>query len=362
MNASSHIYKKVFVGALVICLCLPSLYFLGLKEKTFSYGSETITELPSLQTSSFKKRKFQGEFEQWWNSHFAFRKRMLKTKNQLYDWLNFGLIHAGYSENIIEGAHQCLFGKYLFASVAKPCPNIPAFDRLEQFYRQAKAKGIAVYFILAPSKALTYYDYLPARYKYFLSNQCPVNEQLAQAISALGIRVYDAQPLIERLRATHTIEPFPMGGIHWNFWGAGNVLKDSAQHFKWGRIDITDVEKSDTPYFTEQDLTLLQNLLRKRKIDKVFYKPMLKPYFKWKGRTVIMGDSYSNEYVKMLLEAGIVHQEQLAHYENTPLTDEDATHIWSTKRIILIYSDAIVDPNHQFYQKIDKLLTTLKGE
>ena len=122
-------------------LFLPMTYIFGVKDNIFVYGSESIAELPSMQEKSFTKHKFQPEFENWWNTHFAFRNFMLKAKNQIYDWANFGVIHKGYFDNIIEGKNRYLFGKYLFKSVYKNCLPNPDFAKLETLNKYTKRHG-----------------------------------------------------------------------------------------------------------------------------------------------------------------------------------------------------------------------------
>lgn len=349
-------YKKLFVVIIIALLFIPSLYIFGLKDKTETYGVENITDLPSLQNSSFSQKVFQSQFEQYWNTHFGLRNFMLKSKNTLYDWLNFRLMHKGYFEAIIEGKDRYLFGNYLFKSVLKSCWPIPSFAKLQQFYQRAQERGIQVYFVLAPSKALTYYEYLPERYKYFLGRNCHTNEQIATALRNIGIPTFDSQPLFEQLHAKKDIEPFPIGGIHWNLYGVGMALKESAEAFGWGKINISDIETSDHAYLTEQDLTRLQNLFFTKHNDKLFYRPIMQADFKLSGSTIIIGDSYSNEYKLSVINAGITENGTLFHYENKPLTHDDIMNILQSKQIIFVYTDEIIDPNHQFYKKLDELL------
>lgn len=352
-------YKKFFVLTLFCLLFLPMTYMVGVKDTSIIYGSESVSELPSIQDKSFAERKFQPEFERWWNTHFAFRKFMLKSKNQIYDWANFGLIHKGYFDNIIEGKHRYLFGKYLFKSVSKNCLPTPNFEKLEKLQNYAQRHGIKIYFVLAPSKALTYYDYLPMRYKYFLG-KCPVHEQLASGIKDLGIPVYNSQPLMEKLREEGEYQPFPIGGIHWNYYGAGKTLQESAKYFKWAPVKWLGVESSPTPYFAEQDLTKLQNLFFTKRNDKTFYKPTMLATHRWYDKTIVIGDSYSNEYNYMLCNSGFSDNGMVAHYGNKPLNDTDIQNILSAKRIIFVYTDDIIDSNHQFWKKLDALANVIE--
>lgn len=349
-------YKKIFIFAIVCLLFLPMTYLLGVKDKTVVYGVEAGENLPSLQASSFVSREFQTKFERWWNTHFGFRKFMLKSKNQFYDWANFGKMHTGYFNNIIEGKDKYVFGRYFFYSMAKNCPSVPSFSKLLQFYDIARHKGIELYFIVAPSKVVTYAEYLPFRYKYFLGQDCHLNQKIAANIAKIGIPVYDSQPMINYMHSTDGLEPFPIGGIHWNLYSAGWTLVEAAKTFGWGKIEITKMEKQDTPYFSEQDLTNLMNLFIKKKNDIAYYRPIFSSEFVFDGQTTIIGDSFSHGFRLSVENAHLIGKDGLLHYENAPLSDADAIKVLNSKRIIFVYTDNIYQPNHQFYKKLDVLI------
>ena len=105
-------YNKFFVGIIFALLALPMTFFIGISETTTTDGTESITPIPSIQEKSFQDKKFQPLFESWWNSHFAFRKTMLKTKNTIYDWANFGKMHSGSQQTIIQGKENIIYQRY----------------------------------------------------------------------------------------------------------------------------------------------------------------------------------------------------------------------------------------------------------
>lgn len=356
MKLNFYWYKKAFVVCFVALLFVPSLYILGIKDKTELYGVEEIGKVQNFEWKTFETKTFQNNFENYWNTHFGFRKFMLKTKNTLYDWLNFRYIHKGYFEAIIEGKNRYLFGNYLFKSVYKYCFPVPNMEKLSLFNEYAKKHGIEVYFVLAPSKALTYYEYLPERYKYFLGKDCHIYQNLTDKITELKVPVYNSQPLIEKIHRNSGPEPFPIGGIHWNLYGAGMVLKDSFKSFGLGELNVKRIDARKHPYYSEQDLTKLQNVFFTKHNDKVFYRPVIEADFKLDGITVVVGDSYSNEYYLSLKNAKVVKDGHLLHYGNEPLNDERAAKILQSNRVIFVYTDDIIDYNHQFYKKIDFLV------
>lgn len=348
--------KKFFVYFVLTLLVLPLGYLLGIKDNTtVVYGFEKPTELPSLQNLSYTDGQFQKQFESWWQQKFLGRKIDLKLKNQLYDWANFGKIHSGFDNNIVEGKHNYLFGKYFFYALSKQCPQIPDFSKLAQFVEIAKQKNIELYFILAPSKALVYKDYLPKRWTFFLGDDCHINDKIAEQLQKLDIKVYNAQPLAEQLRQENSYQPFPRTGIHWNAYGAGKTFVEAMKSFNFGNVKITSIEERDTPYFAEQDLYKLKNVFNRR-LNDIYYKPILNADFQLVGRTAIIGNSFSNEFKILYLESKIQNAEDVIFYENQPLTKEDVHKIYQSKRIFFVYNVEIAQPYNGLDTKLNILV------
>lgn len=122
-------YQKVFTIFVLGLLFLPLGYMFGGKEKTRLAGVDPQTDLPSLQTTKFKTKQFQQQFEKWWQSHFLYRKIALKLKNQLYDWANFGQFHA--NRELIEGK------KLSFSKRRNKCSlHKKLLSRLEPYFKR----------------------------------------------------------------------------------------------------------------------------------------------------------------------------------------------------------------------------------
>lgn len=354
-------YQKIFVGIIFALLALPMTFFIGISETTTTAGTESITPIPSIQEKSFQDKKFQPLFESWWNSHFAFRKTMLKTKNTIYDWANFGKIHSGSQQTIIQGKENIIYQKVYFNSFKKNCSPIPDnLKKLKDLKDVLQKKNIELFVILAPNKAVTYPELIPLRYKYFLGDECKYYDKLEQKITEYGIPVYNAQKLMHDIRKNEDIEPFNKTGTHWNFYGAGRAVQESAKHFNWGDIKIKEIQTQTTPYFTERDFGNLLNLWYKYYPNQTFYKPIFDKVSPLSDTITIISNSFGNEYKKMFIDAGLSNG-KLNHYENKPLTSENIPLILKSNKIILIYTDdALITANDQFYKKIDFLLNNIQ--
>jgi len=358
------IYKKIFVTTFFVLLSLPMTYCLGIKDNTVIAGAEVLTDLPSLQKTSFYNRNFQPLFESWWNSHFGFRGFMLKTKNQIYDWSNLSRIHSGSFGVVVEGVDEYLFTNVYFGSFYKNCSFIPKeIYRLKELQNLLKKYGIDVFVILAPNKAVTYPDLIPYRYKYFLGTDCGYYQTLYKTLQSNGIKTFDAQQLISNIRKNGQYQPFSVTGTHWNYYSAGMTFLEAAKKFNWGNIEIEKIDKQVTPFFTERDIADLLNLWYTYYPKQMFYKPIFKKTkASLSGNTTIIGNSFSNEFLHMFIESGLTNGE-IYHFENQPLNDKDIDKILNSRRIIFVYTDiALINQEDQFYKKIDVLLNKLKHQ
>ena len=352
-------YQKIFVWTILILMCLPLTYIVGMKEPTTISGVDKSTELPSIQEKSFENKKFQSQFEGWWNSHFAFRKSMLKLKNQIYDWLNFGKIHSGFKSIVIQGEEGYLYEKGYFSSYSKDCQKLPnSIIKIKTLNEILKAKGIDLFVVLAPNKAVTYSDFIPKRYRYFLGDDCEYYDKIEKELKKMGIKVFNSQPITSKIKKEEKYEPFSKTGTHWNHYGAGRIVQEASSFFGWGKIEMTDIESRKKPYTMERDIANLLNLLIEYETNEKFYKPMYQKRSPLPGVTTIIGNSFSNEFVKNFMNAGLA--DNVCHFENKPLTSDDIYLINKSKRIIFVYTDlALINENGQFYKKIDFLLETL---
>lgn len=352
-------YRDIFIILLVACFSIPLGSIIGLKEHTLLYGSDPLTDLPSLQEQSYIKKDFQKQFEAWWTSHYLFRKKALKLKNQLYDWANFGLIHSGYSGNVIEGKEEYLFERGYFNSLKQQCSSIPvqSFTKIKKLKKALDENGIAMYVILAPNKALTYQEYLPARYRYFLGADCNYYKAVETELQKMGIAVYNAQNLALEIKNQEKYPPFFKTGTHWNLYAAGRTLQDSFKSFNLPDIIMSGVETADIPYFTERDIANLLNLIFPYTTEEKFVQPLLQSQEPLPGKTALIGNSFSNEYKVNMLAAKAVTQESLIHIGNPPLSDAQAQQIMQCRRIFFVYTDLpFINSQDQLYKKIDVLL------
>lgn len=354
-------YKAVFIFIICALLAAPALYMFGLSETIGIFGKEVITPLPNLHDQSFKNKQFQKQFEEWWQSHFFGRRHALKSKNQLYDWFNLGQMHSGYDNGIIQGKNRYLFEKGYFYTLTE-CLNFP--PELQQMQKLAaimRKLNIELYYISAPNKVETYPEFMPRQFAYFCRHNCDYSGKTVQYLDSIGIRNFNSQPLMKQIKQNEDYQPFTRTGTHWNLYGSGRTLQEAAKKFGWSKIIFKDIEHSETKFFAERDIADLLNLWDKYDDDHDFIRPVYEKAEKvLEGTTVLIGNSFSNEMKNALLDSGLVEQKHLIHIENRPMTDDDIKQIRRSSRIILVYTDtAVINSGHQFYKKLEKMVTEL---
>ncbi|MDE5682507.1 MAG: hypothetical protein K2I05_09335, partial [Mailhella sp.] len=102
----------------------------------------------------------------------------------------------------------------------------------------------------------------------------------------------------------------------------------------------------------------LLNLTIHYKTNELYYKPTFTAKHPLNVPTVIIGNSFSNEFIHTITLSNLISDPAfLQHYENQPLTVENAEKIWKVKNIFFIYTAiAIYDQQNQLYKKIQALL------
>ena len=356
-------YRQIFIVFIFFTLALPMGYMLGIKDPSFLYGVDVTTPLPSLQQQSFADKEFQSNFEKWWNSHFLMRKISLKMKNQIYDWMNFGKIHTGYNNSIIEGKDHYIFEKEYFSDNTPICTNLNISDlkKIKQLKDFLYKRDIGLYIVLAPNKVLTYKDKLPARYTYFYHNDCQYYDKIENYLLQNNIPAFNAQRLMAEIRKNEKYEPFSKTGTHWNFYGAGRTVQASLKKFGLAEISLKNIDTSNLPYFAERDIANLLNLPIEFKTDDKFPYPNFEKTDAIKGNIAVIGNSFSNEYVRILSEVTGIYD--ITHVENSPLSHKMASKVLTAKKIFLIYTSLpFQNPNDQLYKKIDTLLNSENPE
>lgn len=355
-------FHQKFLIAIVFCLLIvPTGYLLGFKDNTYIAGVENKYILPSLQEKGWFNRSFQKSFENWWNSHFGYRKFMLKTKNTIYDTVNLNQFHSGASYNVIQGYNNFLYERVYFSLRTKKCPQIPPqLKNINELNNKLKTAGIDFFFVIAPSKVETYYQYTPKYIRPFLSESCNIYNKISDTLEELNISFYNAQFLMDKLTQEGR-NTFNNGGVHWNHYGAAETLIESFKKFGLGDIEITHINYQDKPISTERDISRLLNTFYKySNKNETFMQPILHSSNITDKKITLIGDSFSSDLLINLRK--IYKDHNILHFENKPIKDLDFIKILKNSDIIIfVYTGSnIINFKQHLYTRIEKLLEYLE--
>jgi hypothetical protein len=185
-----------------------------------------------------------------------------------------------YSLFDVSGASSVAFGRdkrlYEWAYVDEYCARSGAADaraladwgdKIRDIQDYAASHGKAFLYVITPSKAAVYPEYLPDRpcasRLRGTTTKLPAYER---ALDERGIHYLDGSGLLAGEREHHAIELFPRGGTHWNALGAGLAAREVVAILKRQQplLDLTNIStawtQSREPQGTDRDLLNMLNL------------------------------------------------------------------------------------------------------
>lgn len=319
--------RKVKFAFVVFFLLLLVLPWFPLPEVQL-LGFEDYRHLEPLTRKTIWNGKFQKAFEAWWIRHFGSRANLLVLKNTLYDNINFGMFHAGYSGKILQGRNGILFERPYVENCFSPIST-----RIRQHINENVADLVALrdalehldvplLLIMAPNKVAYQMDNLPPVW-HFLSKHRKVYDPFrlfdlySTACEWNGILCVNSPSLLKQFNVEKYA--FPDQGAHWTSYAAGIAWQQATrllhrrQTERFPEVKLKTMSMSTATMFHERDLADLLNIYppyslgcRERAVAE--YTPEYPSG--WRGLSGIsLGDSFSFQ-----LSANIA----LSMYSNVP--------------------------------------------
>ncbi len=173
---------------------------------------------------------YQKRFDRWLQESIGFRAAGIRTDSQI----NLTL----FNESAIKTADRPIVGKegILYAQAyleeynrrnGSQAASAAEFARdLRRLQDGLQKRGKAFVFVIAPSKAEVYPEFIPSR---FLSPTTRANksayQQLLPFLRKEGVHLVDGHSLFLEQKLREPWLLFPPGGIHWQAYGAWQVLE-----------------------------------------------------------------------------------------------------------------------------------------
>lgn len=267
--------RNLYIGLVFAVLSAPLLCVTGSRGFVKVAGYERKAPRPTRTAQAFLDGTFQNELKAYYDRKYFGRGELLKFKHLIFDVVNLGQYHAGYSGNVIQGRDGFLFERgYLDVYFNPPTKyHTPAhFRRLAKtaaaLQRAIEARGAVFGIILAPSKTEACPAFMPTRYRRF--NRAPADFDLYtgpwRAYASAGIPCVNGAELCQPFLNTDAM--FPYTGTHWSVFCAAMAATNLVGQINAGPATtplpsptILGMKYQPKPYDpTDRDIADLLNL------------------------------------------------------------------------------------------------------
>lgn len=298
---------RTFCLLFVVALFLPTLqHSLNILPAIYLAGKETEPPSPSWSITGWLNGTFQNQYTNRRIHRLGLRDYFIKTYNQLHYTL-FNRVVSSTGTNVVIGREGWLYEKVYIDKLNTPANDDGSLidarvhnlrllqDRLEEM-------GISFVFIIAPSKAEVYPEYIPEK---LLKKPLPPGastdyRQARVALERQGVNFVDSHTLFLEEKQKKSYQLFGPAGVHWNKYGAYLAWKSLASRVNEQikvplRIPPVKQVESRPSEPLEADLGRLLNLwnpvFTSRKTDYPVFAPQPVQGSK-KPSILIIGDSF----------------------------------------------------------------------
>ncbi|PIE55877.1 MAG: hypothetical protein CSA34_06955 [Desulfobulbus propionicus] len=328
MRCLPVVYCAVFIGLLWI----PTLqHSLGVLPQVELIGAEPPVPQAELTATAWFTGAFQRQYEQRRNIRFGLRPHLVKSYNQLQYSL-FGRVTSGTGTSVIIGDDRWLYERTYVAKLNKPSADDGTLisTRVRQLRRlqdQLKARKKAFAYIIAPSKAEVYPEFIPSLdwlRPPLQENQETDYQQAVKALQQHGVHFVDCHALFARQKKENpALHLFGPGGIHWNKYGvylawqelAALLNTQMSQPVRLPPLKAVERRRAEP---VEADLGRLLNLwdpvFISRATDYPVFHPQKSQDHREKPSFLIIGDSFLFTLVAVMAEARLSEEVDALYY------------------------------------------------
>jgi hypothetical protein len=233
-------------------------------------GDFMLAQRPSFTREKWMDGTFQAGFDSYLEDHIGFRNLFVRLNNQI----EFSLFSKANAEGVVVGKDHMVFEyDYIRAYTGGDFIGINTIDKklgrmkfLQEFLKSQF--DIDFIFILEPSKARFYHDYIPKRY---LKDGLSISnyEYISQKVDELGIRHIDLNSYFMQMKDTARYLLYPKYGIHWSEYTmpliADTLTKtiEQIRNIKLPQYEIEEIIVKDSLADSDYDVGKTMNLLWK---------------------------------------------------------------------------------------------------
>lgn len=295
--------KKILVVLFLLVLFLPVIQkqFKFLPEDLPLYGAYNNARDTSLNLGTWLTGIYQERAQGYLNENFGFRNFLVRFNSQI----DFSVYGSHKLLDVFKGKNDYMFNSSFFNSYSgrsykgnKYADSI--FNTVKKLNDWLVARNKKLLVCFAPCKESFYTEYLPDSCLPFIKQENYYNFY-RKKLRENNIPLLDYNTYFLSLKKKSPYPLFTQGAVHWTNYGTYLALDTLVKRIsgeinkKMYLINITSVELSDTPRFTDDDIYETMNLLKKLNSEKLAY-PTIKINNAadscYKPKVLIVGDSY----------------------------------------------------------------------
>lgn len=183
------------------------------------FGETVTSSAPIYSDSLFTSGKYAEDCEKYYNEKSGLRNWLVRLRNQVH----FSVLKTQYTNNVVIGKENYLFGKRFIASaygeIFNGTDTIEEHARLTAILRDTLAqKGIRLILLIAPGKGFYYPEYIPDSYKK-KSNRTNYGFY-TEAFKKYGIPMIDFNRYFMNEKKHQPYPLFTKLGTHWSNYGS----------------------------------------------------------------------------------------------------------------------------------------------
>jgi hypothetical protein len=268
--------KRITIGLLFIFIFGIGIFTLakniaGIQDIRLT-GVEVKGGFPKISLKSFWAGEFQTRLDKWLSTNLGLRGAFVRLDNQI-NFSFFNEISSKYETKIILGKDRWLYEKSYIDSLNRrdEVPQKFLEDKvrsLKKLQALLESNGIHFLFLITPSKATIYPEYIKDKYMIPQNSAKESNyEILVPLLQEYGVRYLDGHQYLLALKKRGPYPVYPASGTHWNYYSAGlftlefissleEITKQKMANFQVDRICIRS-----EPFGEDSDLASLSNVL-----------------------------------------------------------------------------------------------------
>lgn len=282
-------------------------------------GKQVTTIVPDRTWQTLWDGSYQTAFASWVEEQLGFRTSLILTDNQIY----FSLFKEMSPRPIplVLGKENTLYEKdYIDAYHNKNAISQEEItvqvEKLELLEQQLRERGVDFLFLLSPTKAHSYPEYIPDRLQADI--QETNYERLVYALANSSLTYFDSSAYFEQVKPTVPYDLFTTAGTHWSFYGACRAVQAFTTFVLDGpRATCDPYIVHPAPQGTDRDLVQYVNAWNDRFADNPTPLPTVAMVGEPLGKVTFIGDSFIWNITQQFDAKGWYNERHVWYYNAT---------------------------------------------